>query len=201
MKILTVFLFFLISIGCAARFPTEKEWSQMPYIQKDDKRFLLQGNFKDINEFVQAAVKLEHGMSLEEVKELGFSTDDVEEKNACDKLGWIEASEFVLQNTHLMIDFDSLEEIIEGKKQYSGVRCQAIDRKSRTDRWGAYINNADTYKVGREINMILIFKKGVLFGININNTPIKEHNRESAFLKVLGDIFSSPRIESLTIKK
>ena len=199
-KIIAVFLFFLIS-GCAAHFPKEKEWKQTPISQTDKIEFILQGDFKNIDEFIQAADQLKEGMSLEEVKKLGFSANGAKMKYNCSKLGWVEASEIVLQNTHLMIDFESLEEIIQGKKQYEGIECQAVDIKSRQDRYLTYFNNLDTYTIGRRIKLVLIFKKGVLFGININNIPIKEYNRESAFLKVFGDIFSSPRIEPLTIKK
>lgn len=161
----------------------------------------MQGDFKNVDEFIEAAAKLKEGMSYEEVKNLGFSTNGFKAENRCDEIGWVEASEIVLQNTHLMIDFATLEEIIQGKKEYSGVRCKCIDVKSRSDRLFAYFNNSDTYKIGHSIKLVLIFKNKILFGININNQPIKEHQRESAFGKVIGDIFSPPKIESLTIKK
>jgi hypothetical protein len=200
-KTLMILIFALfITFGCASRFPTKKEWSQTPVTQTEKKEFILQGDFKNVDEFIEAAAKLKEGMSYEEVKNLGFSTNGFKAENRCDEIGWVEASEIVLQNTHLMIDFATLEEIIQGKKEYSGVRCKCIDIKSRSDRLFSYFNNSDTYKIGHSIKLVLIFKNQILFGINVNNQPVKEHQRESAFGKVIGDIFSPPKIESLTIK-
>lgn len=61
------FIMLLIN-GCASRFPTEKEWSKVPVAQKEKTEFILQGDFKDINEFLKAANQLKEGMNLEEVK-------------------------------------------------------------------------------------------------------------------------------------
>lgn len=188
----------LLIAGCASRFPTEKEWSKAPVVQKEKIEFILQGDFKDIDEFLQAANQLKEGVSLDEVKKFGFNT---ESKNSCDKIGWLEASDIVLANIHLMIDLENLESVIAGKKEYEGIKCKAVDKKIRTDRMFTYFNNSDSYQIGYDIRLVLIFKNKILVGININDQQIKEHNRESAFGKVFGDIFSPPEIKpTLPIK-
>lgn len=194
--VLLLLILLIIIAGCASRFPTEKEWLKTPVIQKEKAEFILQGNFKDINEFLKAANQLKEGMNLEEVKKLGFNTNGVEIKNSCEKIGWLEASDIVLANTHLMIDLENLESVIDGKKEYEGIKCKAVDKKIRIDRMFTYFNNSDSYQVGHDIRLVLIFKNKILIGININDQPIKEHNRESAFGKVIGDIFSPPEIKT-----
>lgn len=106
-----------------------------------------------------------------------------------------------MQNTHLLVDFESLESVTTEKKQYEGIRCRCADIKSRADRLFTYFNNHDVYKIGRDVELVLIFKNKILIGININDQPIKAHNRESAFGKAIGDIFSPPEIKpTLPIK-
>lgn len=188
-----IFIVFLIN-GCASRFPTEKEWTKVPIVQREKTESVLQGNFKDINEFLQAADQLKEGLSLEEVKKLGFNNED---KNGCDKIGWLEASDIILANTNLMIDFRNIESMTAEKKQYEGIKCKAADLRVRADRMFAYFNNHDTYRLGRDIKLVLIFKNKTLVGININIQPIKEYKRESAFGKIIGDIFSPPKIEPI----
>ncbi|MEK7596348.1 MAG: hypothetical protein AAB564_02260 [Patescibacteria group bacterium] len=190
--LLLLIIFLIIIAGCASRFPTEKEWLKVPVAQKENIEFVLQGDFKAINEFLRAADQLKEGMSLDEVKKLGFST---EAKNSCDKIGWLETSDIILANTHLAIDFQNIENMTAGKKQYEGIKCRAADSKIRTDRLFTYFNSRDTYRVGCDIKLVLIFKNKILVGININNQLIRQHESERAFGKVIGDIFSPPEIK------
>lgn len=196
--VLLLLILLIIIAGCASRFPTEKEWSKVPVAQKEKAEFALQGDFKNFDEFMKAVGEIKESMSFEEIRKLGFST---ESKNSCDKIGWLEASAIVLQNTHLLVDFESLESVTTEKKQYEGIRCRCVDIKTRADRLFTYFNNHDVYKIGRNVELTLIFKNKVLFGMNINDQLIKKHERESAFGKSIGDIFSPPEIKpSLPIK-
>ncbi len=177
----------LIFSGCAARYPTEKEWGKTPIFQKDNIEFKMQGQFKSVGDFVRAARELKDGMTIAEIKQLGF---DTEGKNGCEKIGWVDASNIVLANTQLNLRPNSnINDVLKEKSQYEGIGCEIVDAKTRTDRLLTYFNNSDTYKIGRKIKMVLIFKNRVLVGININDQPIREHERKRAFAKVFGDIF------------
>jgi len=187
LSFLMAIMFF--AIGCAAKYPTDKQWSKYPPIWQQDKdKYLLQGNFKNIKAFLKIANKLKSGMDIDKVERLGFNTNI--STGACDKIGWLESSNLVLQNINLTML--NIQDVVREKMQYEGIRCRAIDSKTRKDR--IYFNNQDTYKKGIEMMVVLIFKNKKLIGVSLNKNPIREHKREKAFGKVITDIlkFSVP---------
>lgn len=180
--------------GCAfaPRYPTDKEWERTPILKSDNKTLEVQGDFKNkVSEFLLAASKLNDGLTKDKIKELGFNPDL--KNNPCEEIGWMEASELARGGTEIRaIDIDAA---IKERKAYSAIRCKAKDIKFRTDRALAYINHKDTFGKGLDISLTIIFKNSTVAGVNLNKKPIKSHERESAFLKILGDIINPPKID------
>jgi len=180
--------------GCASipRYPTNKEWARTPIFKSDVKTLNVQGDFKNkVSEFLLAAAKLKDGLMKEEIKELGFNPDL--KNNPCEDIGWMEASELARGGTE--INADSIETAMKNRKAYSAIRCLAKDVKIRTDRMFAYINHQDTFRKGTNLSLTIILKNNLVAGVDLNKKPIKSHERESAFMKILGNIINPPKID------
>ena len=169
--------------GCAAKYPTAKEWNSYPPVWQQDKvEKSIQGNFNDVKTFLLSAAKLKDGMTIDTVRRLGFNADLPQK--SCEKVGWLEASNAILQNTNLAAA--SIHDAIREKRQYSGIRCKAVDTKSRKDR--IYFSNKDTFKNGVEINLTVVFKNDSLIAVNLNKNTIRESERQKAFGQILTDV-------------
>lgn len=99
----------------------------------------------------------------------------------------------ILQGATLYLQ--SIEEVQKQKEQYSAIRCIAKDVKIRTDRFPilSYIHNKDTFRRGKTLELTLIFKKDILTAISLNKKSIRGHDRKSAFLLALTEIFETPK--------
>lgn len=180
--------------GCrsAPRYPTDKEWSKTPVLKYDQRTIEVQGDFKnDISKFLAAAAKIRDAMNREEVKNLGFNPDL--SSQPCETIDWLETSQIVLGNA--VINVSSIEKAIENRKNYTAIRCRARDIRVRTDRALAYVNHRDSYGKGLDITLTVIFKDNKVAGVDLNKKPIKSHERQSAFLKVLGEIIGTPKVD------
>lgn len=192
---------YILTIGCilavsgcrsAPRYPTDKEWGRTPIMRSDHRTIEVQGDFKnDISKFLIAAAKIQDGMNKEEVRALGFNPEL--KGQPCETIDWLETSQIVLGNA--VINVSSIERAIENRKQYTAIRCRAKDVKVRTDRALAYVNHKDSYGKGLDITLTVIFKESKVAGVDLNKKPIKSHDRQSAFLKVLGEVIGPPKID------
>ncbi|GEM_PF-4749062 len=199
-KSLLFFASISLLTACASppRYPTEKQWGRTPIFKRDQKIVEVQGNFgNDISQFLLAASKVTDGLTKNQVKELGF--DPGLEKQPCESIGWLETSQMVLGSAQ--VKHASMEEAIRVRKPYSAIRCRAKDIKVRTDRTFTYVNHKDTYAKGRSISLTIIFKKDAesgldrVAGVDNNGKPIKNHERQSAFLQIMGEFIGVPRID------
>jgi|SRR3989344_1959326 len=184
--------FFGIS-GCRSipKYPSDKAWTHTPLFQSDHKTLEVQGDFKNqTDEFLLAASKLKNDMAREEVKALGFNPDL--KTQPCDEIGWLEASQTAIGNTQ--IKENTIEAVVENRKQYSAIRCRARDIKTRADRTFTYINHRDIYGKGIDITLMILFRNNKVVGVDINKRSIKPHERQSALLQILGDIINPPKI-------
>jgi hypothetical protein len=192
---------YILTIGCilaasgcksAPRYPTDKEWGRTPIMKSDHRVIEVQGDFKnDISKFLIAAAKIQDGIKREEVKKIGFNPDL--QSQPCETIDWLETSQIVLGNA--VINVSSIERAIENRKQYTAIRCRAKDIKVRTDRALAYVNHKDSYGKGLDITLTIIFKDDKVAGVDLNKKPIKSHDRQSAFLKVLGEVIGTPKVD------
>ncbi len=190
---LLAFGFLIAASGCgtAPRYPTDKEWGRTPILKSDHRTIEVQGEFKnDISKFLVAAAKIKDDMNREEVKKLGFNPDL--QSQPCETIDWLETSQMVLGNA--VINVSSIEKAVENRKKYTAIRCRARDIKVRTDRALSYVNHKDSYGKGLDITLTIIFKEEKVTGVDLNKKPVKSHDRQSAFLKVFGEIIGQPKI-------
>lgn len=184
--------------------PTEKQWGRTPIMKNDQKSVDVQGEFaNDPKKFLDAALKITEGMSKEKIMELGFTTES-KEQHSCDVIGWIDSSQIILGNS--MITETSIDKAMENKKKYSAIRCRAKDVRVRTDRQFAYINNLDICGKGTDITLTIFFKKSedgndLVVGMDMNKRPVKTQDRQSSFLRILGDIINPPKLNIETATK
>lgn len=184
--------------------PTEKQWGRTPIMKNDQKSVTVQGEFSnDPKKFQEAFLLLREGMTKEKVMTLGFTTES-KEQHSCDVIGWIDASQLILGNS--MTKENSMESAIKSKKKYSAIRCRAKDVRVRTDRQFAYINNLDVCGKGTDVILTIFFKKSdngqdLVVGIDTNKRPIKTQDRQSSFLRILGDIINPPKLNIETATK
>lgn len=185
--------------------PTEKQWGRTPIMKNDNKSVDVQGEFSNNPaKFLEAAKKIEEAMTKTEVMALGFTTESKEQR-PCDVIGWIDASQIILGNS--MITEPSIEKAMENKKKYSAIRCRAKDVRVRTDRQFAYINNFDICGKGSDNTLTIFFKKSDtdgedrVVGVDMNKRPVKTQDRQSSFLRILGDIINPPKLNIETATK
>ena len=184
--------------------PTEKQWGRTPIMKNDQKSIDVQGEFSnDPKKFLTAAMQITEGMTKEKVMELGFTTES-KDQHSCDVIGWIDSSQIILGNS--MITETSIEKAMENKKKYSAIRCRAKDVRVRTDRQFAYINNLDVCGKGTDITLTIFFKKtgnedDLVVGVDMNKRPVKTQDRQSSFLRILGDIINPPKLNIETATK
>lgn len=184
--------------------PTEKQWGRTPIMKNDQKSVDVQGEFSNnYMKFLESAKKIEEKMTKAEVMDLGFTTES-KEQHSCDVIGWVDASQIILGNS--LIAETSIEKAMENKKKYSAIRCRAKDVRVRTDRQFAYINNLDICGKGVDITLTVFFKqseKGIdeVVGVDMNKRPVKTQDRQSSFLRILGDIINPPKLNIDTATK
>lgn len=184
--------------------PTEKQWGRTPIMKNDHKSVDVQGEFSnDPKKFQEAFLRLEEGMTKEKVMSLGFTTES-KEQHSCDVIGWIDSSQLILGNS--MVKESSMESAMGNKKKYSAIRCRAKDVRVRTDRQFAYINNLDVCGKGTDVILTIFFKRSndgqdLVVGIDTNKRPVKTQDRQSSFLRILGDIINPPKLNIETATK
>lgn len=188
----------LTSCNSLPRCPTDKQWEKTPFTKNDQKSVDVQGDFSNSpQKFLESASEIKDNMSKEEVMALGFTTDS-KNQHSCDVIGWIDASQMILGNS--MITETDIGTAMKNKEKYSAIRCRAKDIRVRTDRQFAYINNFDTCSAGIDITITIFFKKSggnnleKVIGVDMNKRPVKSQDRQSSFLRILGNIINGPKI-------
>lgn len=178
--------------GCSSvpRYPTDKQWGETPIFRTDSKTLDVQGNFNNNTEkFLIAAAKLKDGLTREEVANIGFNPELKD--RPCDTIGWLETSQIILGNS--TINNKNIDEAVERRKEYSAIKCQARDIKTRNDRSFTYLHHKDTYRKGTDLTLTIIFKENKVIGVDLNKKLLKSHERQSAFFQILGEVVGTAK--------